>query len=123
MRLPSILLAASLFISTLAISNLHASEPLPVGLSVSISFTPASTNPDAFTCNAEVADLATGVILAKPKIIGLKGESNKAQIGDDKSLLVLDVLVNKAGTNGTYTVTYSKSGRIVGVQKGSISLQ
>jgi hypothetical protein len=123
MRFPSLLLAALILFASPAITTLHSAEPVPTGLSVSISFSPTNSNPDAYSCSAEITDLATGAILAKPTILGIKGESGQAQIGDEKSTLVLAVLVNKAGTNGTYTVTYSKAGKVVGIQKGSISLQ
>jgi len=123
MRFPTPLVAAMILFAYPAINGLHAAEPMPAGLSVFISFSPATSNPDAYTCNAEVTDLATGAILAKPQILGLKGELSQAQIGDDRSKLVLDVTVNKAGTTGTYTVTFSKSGKVVGIQKGSISLR
>ena len=122
MRFPSLLLAATILFATPAITNLHAADPAPPGLSVYISFSPAASKPDAFSCSAEITDLATGAILAKPQILGIKGESGQTQVGDETSKIVLAVLVNKAGTNGTYTVTYSKSGKVVGIQKGSISL-
>jgi hypothetical protein len=123
MRFPSLLLAATILFGTSAITNLHAADPVSPGLSVSIAFSPATSNPDAFSCDAEISDLATGAILAKPHILGIKGESGQAQIGDETVKVVLAVLVNKAGTNGTYTVTYSKAGNVIGIQKGSISLQ
>jgi hypothetical protein len=123
MRFLSPLLAATIVFAISANTDLHAADPVPPGLSVSIAFSPAISNLDAFSCNAEIADLATGAILAKPHILGIKGESSQAQIGDETSKVVLAVLVNKAGTNGTYTVTYSKAGKVVGIQKGSISLQ
>jgi hypothetical protein len=123
MRFPSLPLAAIILFATSTITNLHAADPVPPGLSVSIAFRPATSNPDAFSCDAEIADLASGAILAKPHILGMKGESGQAQIGDEASKVVLAVQVNKAGTNGTYTVTYSKAGKVLGIQKGSISLQ
>ena len=123
MRISSLLLAASLLISGSSATKLYGAEPVPTGLSVSISFAPASANPNAYSCTAEITDLATGTTLAKPNVLGIKGESAKVQTGDDNSSLVLDVMVNKAGTNGTYTVIYSKSGKVVSIQKGSISIQ
>ena len=122
-RFPSLQIAAMILFASPSTTNLQAAEPMHPGMSVSISFSPAPSNPEAFSCRAEVTDLATGAILAKPEILGIKGESCQAQIGDETSKLVLAVLVNKAGTNGTYTVTYSKAGKVLGIQKGSISLQ
>ncbi len=123
MPIRSLLITMALLTSSSLALNLQGAEPAPAGLSVSISFSPAASNPDAYSCNAEIIDLSTGNTLAKPQIIGVKGEASKAQIGDDQSALVLDVLVNKAGTNGTYTVTFSKAGKVVGIQKGSISIR
>lgn len=123
MRFLSRLFASMVLFANPGITRLHAAEPVPVGLAVSISFSTASSDPEAYACNAEVTDLASGAVLAKPLILALKGESAQAQIGDETSKLVLAVQVNKAGTTGTYTVTYSKMGKVVGIQKGSITLQ
>jgi hypothetical protein len=123
MRLPSLFLTLCLLLAAPAVAVLRAADPVPAGLSVSMSFSPSPSNPDGYVCSAEVTDLATSAVLARPQILGLKGEPGRAQIGDDHSSLVLDVLVDKTGTRGTYTVTYSKTGKVVAIQKGSLSLR
>lgn len=123
MRIRAFLIAATFICFSMGAFSLQASEPVPSGLSVTISFSPAPSNPEAYTCNAEITDLATGATLAKPQILGLKGEASKVQVGDDTSALVLDVLVNKTGTEGSYRVTYTKAGKLVGIQRGSMSLR
>ena len=37
-------------------------------------------------------------------------------------MLILEVLVNEAATTATFSVTYSKVGKVVSIQKGSITL-
>lgn len=123
MRTFSFLLAAGLFMAGSSAVKLTCAEPAPPGLSTCISFAPDSTNTDAYSCCAEIIDLADGRCLGRPTILAAKGEAFKVRIGDEKSNLMLDVMVNKAGTTGTFTVTYSKSGKVVNIQKGSISIR
>ncbi len=123
MRISSLVLATCLFVVGSSTTKLGATEPEVTGLSVSISFTPSSSNPNVYSCRAKITDLASGNTLGIPSMLGMKGESARAQIVNGDSSLVLNVTVNQAGTNGTYTVTYTKSGKVIAIQQGSISIR
>lgn len=93
------------------------------GISVTVSFTPVAAFPTDIICSAEIRDIATGKLIALPRIVFTKGEKGRANIGDTEGSLVFEVSSNKAGTSGSYSVTYSKAGKVVAVHKGSISIQ
>lgn len=106
--------------------SIQAAESAPTaanGLSVAVAFAPVASNPHAFSCSAEITDLATGKCLFTPRIQQIKGERGTATMGDDKASVVLEVEVNKAGTSGSYAVTYRKAGQVVTIQKGSIAIK
>ena len=103
-----------------------AGEPTgdrPAGLSVVVTFSKVASNSQAYQCAAEITDLASGALLAAPKIQFLKGESGRMETGDETSRLVLEVSVNMTATTGSFTATYSKAGKVVNIQKGRITLQ
>ncbi len=93
------------------------------GLSVAVAFAPVASNPQAFTCSAEITDLATGKRLFSPRIQLVKGERGAATMGDGNASVVLEVEVNRAGASGSYAVTYRKAGQVVAIQKGSIAIK
>ena len=88
-----------------------------------VTFCTIASNSQAYQCEAEITDLASGLLLAAPRIQILKGESGRAEMGDDTSRLVLEVSVNMTATTGSFTATYSKAGKVVNIQKGRITLQ
>lgn len=92
------------------------------GHSVSIAFATVPSSPEQCMCSAEIKDLATNEVIAAPRVVFRKGESGKVNTGNDKGSLVLEFKVNKAGTAGEYTVTFTQGGKVVSVQKGKISI-
>lgn len=114
---PILLLGLSVFTTPLSASE-------PTGLSVSVSISPVPSRPDECLCKAEISDLADGKLIAAPNLIVKKGEPGKVSIGDHANYsLVFDFSIDKPGVSATYSVTYTKSGKVVGVQKGSISFR
>ncbi|MFN7958691.1 MAG: hypothetical protein U0P46_10280 [Holophagaceae bacterium] len=92
-------------------------------LSVVVTFSPVKASATDCLCVAEIRDLAADRLLASPRIRLRKGESGRAEIGDERDRLSFEVAMNAAGTSGTYTVTYSQGGQVLAAQKGSIALQ
>jgi len=119
----SLLLAAVLVLTGYSSPRLQGAEPGSTGLSISVSFSPAPSTPDAYLCKAEVIDLSTEKVLAKPEIINRKGEASKIVTGRKDSEFTFEVSLNKEGTIGEYTVTCQKNGKIISVHKASIAIR
>ncbi|WP_306590841.1 hypothetical protein [Geothrix sp. 21YS21S-4] len=101
----------------------RAAEEGP-GLSVSVSVEPAPSRPEACLCTAEVKDLETGQLLAVPRLMLPKGEAGKMSVGDPAVFEVLfDITIDRTGAAATYVVTCRRKGRVMGIQKGSLSLR
>lgn len=123
MQIRSIFLGLALILPWCSLPQLHAAEPIPAGLSVAVTFTPAPSTPEAYLCKAEVTDLSTDVVLAKPQIINRRGEASKAVVGRKDSEITFEVSQSKDGNVGEYTVTYRNNGKVVSVHKGSITIR
>lgn len=99
------------------------------GISVSIDVVRTDAAKGRFLCTAEVIELQSGEVLAAPKIQFTAGSGAKAKTGsqpDSKkpaSEVVVEVSASEAGDNTSYTVTYTREGVLVAVQKGSLSLR
>ncbi|MEO8586972.1 MAG: hypothetical protein ABI584_12485 [Acidobacteriota bacterium] len=127
-RLFKAALLAPLFATLLA-----TAEDKPVlpasGISVTIGVVRTDAAKGQFLCTAEVTDLASGEVLAAPKISFTSESGAKAKTGSrpdvtkPASEIVLDVSANKAGDSASYSVSYTKEGVLVAVQKGSLSLR
>lgn len=111
------------FLLAACVSALPAFASEAPRLSVTVTFSPVKASASDCLCAAEIKDLATDHLLASPQIRLRKGESGRAEIGDDRDRLTFEVAMNEAGTSGTYTVTCSQGGKVVAAQKGSIALQ
>jgi hypothetical protein len=120
------LIKSLLLVLSICPSMSAAAEPTgssSAGLSVAVTFSSVALNSQAYQCEAEITDLASGALLAAPKIRFLKGDTGRVETGDETSRLVLEVSVNMTATTGSFTVTYSKAGKVVNIQKGRITLQ
>jgi len=42
--------------------------------------------------------------------------------GDDNGSLAMEFKINKAGTVGEYSVTFTQKGKVVSIQKGKITI-
>jgi hypothetical protein len=116
-------LLAALVALTFTAPGLQAADHAPKGYSVSVEFTPVKDDPTVYGVQAVISDVDTQEVLFSPKVTAKKGESAKVSIGNEPGALTLDILLDKAGTVGTYTFTAKKSGKTVSVQKGSISIR
>jgi hypothetical protein len=120
MRISSCLMAAAV----LTVGGPALPAEGGAGLSISAAIAPSSSAPDACLCTAEVRDLETGNVLAMPRIVLPRGESGRASVGDSAAFeVVFEVRVDRAGTAADYAVTCRRKGRVVGVQKASLSLR
>jgi len=109
--------------------TVDAVPPRASGISVSIDIARTDATTGRFLCTAEVTDLASGEVIAAPKVAFLAGSSGQAKTGfqpDAKkppSVVALEVSAAKAGDSASFTVSYTREGVLVAVQKGSLSLR
>jgi DNA-binding beta-propeller fold protein YncE len=93
------------------------------GLSVTVSIAPVPSIPDEVYCKSEISDLATGKLIAAPNVRVMKGENGKVSIGDTATdSLVFEISVAKSGASATYSVCYTKNGKVVSAQKATITI-
>lgn len=99
------------------------------GLSVSVAFVRDTADPRHITCTAEITDLASGEVLAAPKIAFAAGSSARARAGSQSAggraerEILLDVSATPQGNSASYVVTQLLNGATVAIHKGSIALQ
>jgi len=123
MRLNRSLLALAFLLGAAGIITPLAAQETP-GLSVSVSIAPVPSNPDEVFCKSEISDLATGKLIAAPNVRVMKGENGKVSIGDTATdSLVFEISVAKSGASASYSVCYTKSGKVVSAQKATISIR
>ena len=119
-----------LFTAGPTMAGTMAGSPLdPPGLGVSVDVVRDKTDTTRFTCTAEVSNLATGEVLAAPRIIFRSDAPTTArtrwQDDDGKAdrEIVVEVSAQRTGTSISYTVTELRNGKTVAVQKGSLTLR
>jgi len=122
-----------LMLAVAATAGVSATADAPTspaqGIAVTVDVVRDPSDPRQFTCTAEVKDLATGELLSVPKVRLLAGEPTKARSGVQahggvvEREIVLDAVVAADGNATSYTVTYTRSGQTVAVQKGSLTLR
>lgn len=116
-------LLAVLFACTIGSPSLRAADPIPIGYSISVDFAPAPGAPDDYIVRTVISDAITQEVISTPTIRTKKGEPGKV-ISEMKSLaFTLDILVDKSGKSGSYVLTASKSGKVLSILKGSISIK
>ena len=122
MRLQKVFAAGCLAVASTLAFTLNASEPVPSEVSVAGTFTKDPSRADAYLFSAVISDLATDKIVSSPKIHAVKGEPALIKSGDEHSSYTLEVMLDRAGTSGTYTFTLLKAGRAVSRQKSTLSI-
>jgi len=94
------------------------------GLDVAVSFAPDKSAADAVVCTARIVDLQSGALLASPRIALKKGTTGRATVGSLPDWkLDVEASIDTAGAKADYTVTYTKGGKVVGVQKATLQLR
>ena len=107
----------------------EAKAPKASGISVSVDVVRTDAAKGAFLCTAQVTDLLSGEILAAPKIAFTAESGGKVRSGSQPdankpaSELLLEVSASKAGDSASYSVSHTREGILVAVQKGSLSLR
>jgi len=87
---------------------------------VKVTLAPVPTNPLAVICSAEIRDPATGILVFAPRILIDKGNVGRVSAGDSNSSTIFEVTVDKTGSSGEFTMTYSRAGEVVSIQKGKV---
>jgi len=118
--------AVTLFLGHLALAapEAPASKTAP-GFALEIKIAPKESAPGQFVCEASVTDLATGKVIAAPRIEFLQGKSSTS-ISDDatgKRDVQLTAGVEGNATRATYTVEVHEGETLLASQKGSIKLR
>lgn len=92
-------------------------------LAVALDITPIASQPTAYTCKAVITNRTTGTVLARPTIIGIKGEPALVTIGGPAWDLAFELRMDLSGTHATYTARLLKSGKLTAQQKGDWHLR
>ncbi|MGE5277882.1 MAG: hypothetical protein ACM3SU_12865 [Acidobacteriota bacterium] len=118
--------AVTLFLGHLALAEPEApaSKTAP-GFALEIKIAPKESAPGQFVCEASVTDLATGKVIAAPRIEFLQGKSSTT-ISDDatgRRDVQLTAGVEGNATRATYALEVHEGETLLASQKGSIKLR
>lgn len=122
--LPAAAAAALLAGFALAAPDRSAAGPVP-GYALEIKIAPKESAAGQFVCEASVTDLATGKVIAAPRLEFLQGKSSTA-ISDDATGtrdVQLTAGVEGNATRATYTLEVHQGETLLASQKGSIKLR
>jgi len=118
--------AIAAFQAGLALAAPEAPAPKTApGFALEIKIAPKESAPGQFVCEASVTDLATGKVIAAPRIEFLQGKSSTA-ISDDatgKRDVQLTAGVEGNATRATYALEVHEGETLLASQKGSIKLR
>lgn len=119
-------MAATAFWTGLALAAPEPSAPsASPGFALEIKIAPKESAPGQFLCEAIVTDLATGKVVATPRLEFLQGKSSTT-ISDDatgRRDVQLTAGVEGNGTRATYMLEVHQGEALLASQKGSIKLR
>jgi hypothetical protein len=118
--------AAVALASVIALAAVDREGPkAPPGYALEIRIAPKESAPGQFFAEATVTDLATGKVIATPRIEFLQGKSSST-ISDDetgKRDVQLTAGVEGNATRATYAVEVHQGETLLASQKGSVKLR
>jgi len=115
-----ILFTLFLSLSGLASPLLASDSP---GFSVSVSVSPAPSDASTFVCDAEIAELLWGEVLANAQLTLKKGEGGRFITDPKPFSMRFEAAMDETGTKVTYTVTYGANEEVLTVKKGCITIK
>ncbi len=93
------------------------------GYSIELDLQPFDELDNAFVAEAKVSELATGQVVAAPRIVFLGGEEGRVQSGSLEGLLVeISVGVDEAGETASYVAELRQAGELVHAQHVRVRL-
>ncbi len=93
------------------------------GYAIELDLQPLRDSDNTFVAEARVTELATGEVVAAPRIIFLGGEEGKVQSGSREGLLVeISIGVDEAGETASYLAELREGGELVHAQRLTVRL-
>lgn len=92
--------------------------------SLSVTIEPAS-EPGAYVASASIRDLASGALVATPRVAVAVGQQAEAVIespGDGAPTSRLEVSIDATGTRATWRLEWRRDGRLAAASEGSVTL-
>lgn len=92
--------------------------------SLSVTIEPAS-EPGAYVASASIRDLASGALVATPRVavaVGRQAEAVLESPGDGAPTSRFEVSIDATGTRATWRLEWQRDGRIEAASEGSVTL-
>lgn len=92
--------------------------------SLSVTIEPAS-EPGEYVASASIRDLASGALVATPRVAVAVGQQAEAVIespDDGAPTARLEVSIDATGTRATWRLEWRRDGRLVAASEGSVTL-
>jgi len=107
-----------------ATANTPAPPPTPsASMGIEVDVQPAEGLPGQFLVSSVVTDLASGAVIAKPRLTVAANKPARVETGNGREWsLQISVMADGASRKATYDASFTREGKLVSKQRVSVNL-